>query len=100
MSFVIRTIHNGCVCIFGRDYRPDEQHRRYDGRLDGQRFAFGLYDGRPDLISLWGTERAFRSDDENTDWPGPACVDGYFPWVFWSTDPRPVGSQEGSQHAD
>lgn len=86
--FVLRTIVNGSVRIYGRDYRPDAHRTAYDGRLDGQRFAFGLYHNRPDLICLWGTQAAYETVAEGVDWPGPECVDGKFPWTFWSTGTR------------
>lgn len=80
--FVLRTIHDGHVRINGKTYAPNDQHLAYDGRLDGMRFAFGLYDGFP-FVSLWGTERTYNSDDPDADWPGPQCVDGGFPWLWW-----------------
>ena len=89
--FALRTIRNGRVKLFGREYAPSERHMKYDGRLDGLRFAFGLYYvgmERELHASLWGTERAFKAADEDTDWPGPHCVDGSFPWDWW----YPVGN--------
>jgi len=97
--FVIRTICNGQVKILGFTFRPSNQWMEYDGRLDGMRFAFGLYytgDVREPFVYQWGTEAAFRApyltseiaklngveQDENY-WPGPECVDDYFPWIFW-----------------
>lgn len=81
--FVVRTIRNGQVRILGRDYRPDEDASRFNGR----RAAFGLYwrgELQEPFVSLWGTEAAYRNvEDEGIDWPGPFCEKGVFKWVWW-----------------
>lgn len=86
--FVLRTIRGGSVVIDGVIYRPDERFMVYDGRLDGQRFAFaryfeGYYANTPPAphIALWGTEEFYR--DADAPWPGPECVDGRFVWEWW-----------------
>lgn len=98
----MRTIRNGRVRIRGVLFRPDEHHRAYDGRLDGQRWLFGLYWGPknydrygPDgwccaFVSLWGTEAAAlaRTDEDmQREWPGPNCIDGTFNWEWWHANP-------------
>lgn len=86
--FVLRTIKAGTVRIFGKLYEPDPQHRAYDGRLDGQRWAFGLYPSQFPFVNLWGTERAYR-DGPEVDWDTrPDVIDGAFPWTFWREVPR------------
>lgn len=91
-KWAVRTIKNGEVRISGVTYRPEAIHMPYDGRLDGLRMAFGRYwVGQHEMtlrnglrfVSLWGTDLAFRSPDPDTDWPGPNCVDGVFPWDWW-----------------
>ena len=85
--FVIRTIRNGKVRIFGHDFTPDAPHIPYDGRLDGLRYAFGLYrlgDGYEHFVHCWGTEAAYRSDSDLAP-AGPEVVDGALAWEFWST---------------
>lgn len=89
---VLRTIKDGRVTIYGRQYVPSvrEDSFAYDGRLDGQRWAFGLYPD-PSYVSLWGSEAAYRdpgmpdgdwpADPDN--WPGEACIDGVFVWEWW-----------------
>jgi hypothetical protein len=80
---VIRTIRNGRVKINGRVFVPDQRYMAYDGRLDGMRYAFGLYATSEILkpfVSLWGSEKEFRGD-KNTE--RPEIVDGALPWVFW-----------------
>lgn len=83
--FALRTIRGGAARIHGHTFRPDERHMAYDGRLDGQRYAFGLYydpDGEMlDFVSLWGTEGFYR--DPDGEWPGPECIDGHFNWAWW-----------------
>jgi hypothetical protein len=96
--FALRTIRNGAVTIRGVVFRPDEHHLAYDGRLDNQRFAFGLYWGPENfnnygadgwnrvVVCLWGSEAAYRatSDEEHAAlWPGPNCIDGVFAWEWW-----------------
>ena len=88
-NFVIRTIRDGAVKINGFTYQPlnlsGYGRITYDGRLDGMRYAFGLYwvgDKQEPYVFLWGTERAYRSELKD-DWPGPHCVGGYFQWDFW-----------------
>ena len=105
-NFVIRTIRNGTVQIDGQAFRPSTRWLQYDGRLDGMRFAFGLYwsgDRMEPFVYQWGTEDAYRAVGELTTdeiaivrftgeamaenyWPGPDCVDGYWPWAFWYID--------------
>ncbi|HUW15287.1 MAG TPA: hypothetical protein VM537_36575 [Anaerolineae bacterium] len=89
--FVIRTIRNGKVRIFGHDFTPDAPHIPYDGRLDGLRYAFGLYEycgdrhsGYHHFAHCWGTEAAYRSDSDLAP-AGPEVVDGALAWEFWST---------------
>lgn len=80
--FVIRTIRNGSVKIFGKTFVPDEKWMKYGGRLDGLRFAFGLYydvDGRKDLVNLWGTKAEYNGLPAVY----PHVVDGALPWLFW-----------------
>lgn len=82
-KFVVRTVRNGQVVIGKKIYRPRSDYKAYDGRLDGLRMIFGRYrapwlpDGYEPFVSLWGTEA------DHSPWPGPACVDGIFPWDFW-----------------
>lgn len=93
----LRTVKDGKVRIRGRWYRPDELHLPCDGRLDGYRFLFGLYEGMEDLAALWGTEEAYRSDSEEPHY-GPECVDGTFPWYFWhATDRSPNERRLGQE---
>lgn len=78
---VVRTITNGQVTIQGRVYVPDDRWMAYDGRLDGQRWAFGRYENHPDMVALWGTEAAYHGAD---DWDTrPDVIDGHFPWMWW-----------------
>lgn len=87
--------------LFGKTFVPEALSREhelpYDGRLDGQRWVFALYDhpwcdGRK-RAEMWGTPRAkacvgHPSDDapggeDFCDWPGPNCIDGWFQWSIW-----------------
>ncbi|MEW6016456.1 MAG: hypothetical protein AB1760_00115 [Pseudomonadota bacterium] len=86
--FVIRTIRNGTVTIFGQQFQPDDGLLKYDGRLDGLRYAFGLYwrgDFQLPLLNMWGTEDEYR---DGRTFDGPDVVDGTLPWAFW----RPTGA--------
>lgn len=92
--FVIRTIRNGRVRIAGREYAPSGKHE-YDGRLDGMRYAFGVYPDDVPLIGLWGTEAAYLATRRNApreaqeryergELDGPEVADdGSLPWYFW-----------------
>lgn len=86
--FAIRTVKNGAVRIGGKVFRVNEHHKKYDGRLDGLRFVFGIYqdykDNEPfwcNFVSLWGTEQAYKSPEEYK--PGPECIDDSYPWEWW-----------------
>ena len=82
--FALRTIRHGRVRVAGRDWQPTEP---WPAHLNGLRAAFYLYSGT-DLLSLWGTEAAYR--DPEADWPGPFVDDaGVFRWQWW----RPVETQ-------
>jgi hypothetical protein len=82
--FAVRTIRDGSVWVYGREFVASDRWLPYDGRLDGMRYAFGLYytaGERLPFVSLWGADGAYG--DENADWPGPECVDDRFPWEWW-----------------
>ena len=84
--FVLRTIRKGSVRINGKTFHPDcSGYAAYDGRLDGMRYAFGLYDMDPYLVCLWGTEEASRSTtvEQLESASRPEVVDGTLPWMFW-----------------
>ena len=87
--FAIRTVVKGTVKIGGRVYQVDERHLKYDGRLDGQRFAFlRLFQEKENgqgieyqpFIALWSTEQNF-SDLWNTGEGPERIMDGI--WVWW-----------------
>ena len=100
--FVIRTIKNGQVKIYGRVFKPSEQWLEYDGRLDGQRWAFGLYwngDKMLDFVELWGTEEAYIAAYKDETWEAyckawpimPGCIQDEngvwtYPWATWVTE--------------
>lgn len=89
-NFVLRTIVKGRAYILGDWYYPDPRWMEYDGRLDGQRFAFGLYysgEKRLPLACLWGTEYAYYHLEEDCG-PGPDMVDGAYPWTWWKPQER------------
>ena len=72
-NFVLRTIRNGQVKINGLIFRPDKRWLEYDGRLDGMRYAFGLYwrgDEMEPFAELWGTEETYRmaKTDQWNEW--------------------------------
>jgi hypothetical protein len=97
-NFVIRTIRNGQVKINGRIFRPDNLWMEYDGRLDGMRYAFGLYwegDTMLEFAGLWGSEEAYKAASDEGAWEKycgehpqdlePEVVDAYYPWATWNT---------------
>lgn len=95
-NFVLRTIKNGRVKIDGEYFYPEKRWKEYDGRLDGMRYAFGLYwtgYQRQDYVTLWGSEKVFNSPDGGASLPddmycGPEVMeDGTIPWGFWYIDP-------------
>ena len=86
-GMVVRTIRNGKVRIMRHIFTPSDQWRQYDGRLEGMRYAFGLYrlaGGYQHFVYLWGPERAYC--EHNPELSGPEVVDGMLPWCFWKTD--------------
>lgn len=86
-SWAVRTIRDGRVKIGGYYYTPSSRHLRYDGRLDGKRYAFARYwegDRRCPFVALWGTEEAFKkAAPAATD---PSIVDGALPWMWWNQE--------------
>lgn len=79
-NFVCRKIRNGRVRIYGRWYYPSERFTKYDGRLDGSRWRFGLYWSEGQMMNICG----LHSEVGDDSWPGRACVDGKFPWYWWT----------------
>lgn len=81
-NFAIRTVKNGTVKINHNTYKVSEIHMKYDGSLDGLRFAFGLYKNDDTFVSLCGTERAFKTLEDTMT--GAHIVDGKLPWMWWN----------------
>ena len=83
----IRT--GGRVKIGGYWYRPSEQYREYDGRLDGEYMLFARYmtgDKREPFLSLWGPVANMTIEDTD-DWiDDPQVVDGKLPWAWWERE--------------
>ena len=80
---ILRTIRRGQVKFHGRWFAVDEQYQAYDGRLDGMRYAFGVYptrDGFEPLLSLWGTEAQYLNAEAPN---GPEAIEGTLPWSWW-----------------
>ena len=70
---------------------PHEKKQRgnrpmYDGRMDGLRGLFYTYgnhhEGSRDHVYLHSIVGA--------EWPGPACVEGYFVWETFGLEPSEV----------
>lgn len=80
-GFVIRTVRNGKVRIFGQTFIPEstDELPPYDGSLDGLRLVFGLYytAGKMDPCAyLWGSEAEYHS--------GLLLeYEGLMQWEFW-----------------
>lgn len=86
-GFAVRRVRpGGRVKIGGVWFTPREE---YHGELDGQVLAFGRYRAfvtrgpYEPFVCLWGSAERFWSDDPDTDWPGPHCIDGFFHWEWW-----------------
>ena len=86
--FVIRTIKDGAVRVFNHRFTPREP---YDGQLEGQRMAFGIYymgDMMLDTLFLWGTEAMYTAETEEEyhnqylDQPN-VDIRGVIHWVWW-----------------
>ena len=95
-NFVIRTVIDGEVKIYGKIFVPSKEWLEYDSRLDKLRFAFGLYwKGKTwddSFVCLWGAEKDFNTTvetgEEYRKWiatagDGPDVVDNYCPWMWW-----------------
>lgn len=87
VRFIMRTIRNGTVKVNNINYAPEALYQKYDGRLDGKRFAFGTYKtittGQISHLALWGSEAYYRDKERKLPWPGEECVDNAFPWYWW-----------------
>jgi len=79
-NFVTRTIKNGKVRINGNTYKPDKNFMKYDGRLDGMRYIFGIYEGKEDVVSMWGKEEILKNLAiiEESE-----IINGTLPWYWW-----------------
>lgn len=85
-AFVDRTIRNGTVRIYGRTFAPDGLHMAYDGRCDGLRYSFGLYERGGELepfVNMHSLAGSVSDPNESAVMNGPHCVDGTYPWLFW-----------------
>ena len=86
---ILRKVRRGRVKINHCWYKPNETYMEYDGKLDGQWLAFGVYNGgrnAKDFVSLWGDEAMFKAktdDDFTKAWnQNIACINGTFPWEW------------------
>lgn len=89
--FVTRKIKDGRVKIYGRWFKPEEKWQKYDGRLDGMKYAFGLYlDAKgniEDFVYMWGTEEAYRYNGDDFKGAQPEIMpDGGLPWSGWNVE--------------
>lgn len=83
-SFVTRKIRNGRVKINRTWFAPDERHLKYDGRLDGMTFLFGLYyeaDRWKKAYVFMHSRVPPEEEDNRSD-----VVDGRFPWIWWNRE--------------
>lgn len=85
--FAIRTIKDGRVKINNRYYAPPDAHMAYDGRLEGLRYAFGLYAHERGFVCLWGTHALWKAGNSDYEQEyakgGPHVINGREPWLFW-----------------
>ena len=94
--FIFRTIHSGRIKFDKLLWEPDEP----TSRLDGRRFAFGVYAEGPhsnpvrrlDMLCLWSSVEAYKAvnkseeaydeaDAKDTELLAP---DGYFRQYWWT----------------
>ena len=81
-TLVLRKIRNGKVKVYGNWYVPDDTYLKYDGRLDGLWYWFGVFIHNDGMVSLWGSDDYKRG--KVGFGKGLECVDGYFVWSFWN----------------
>jgi len=100
--WVLRTVRNGVVRIYGDDYAPKPDHETFHGvhykdRVEGGRYLFARYEeGRRtgnylDFVELWG-----RLDNPHS---GELLVDGYIPWMSWRKVPVGLTGKSYRQEA-
>ena len=84
---VLRTVKNGKIKIKHKYYAPIAP---YDGRFEGKRLGFGVYDNLPpgrDFVCLWGTKEMFEAknkEEYDKAWDNNyTCENGIFKWVWW-----------------
>jgi hypothetical protein len=84
----MRTVRNGIVLVCGRRYAVDQRQKKYDGRLDGMRFAFYTYfaGGAPEpYVALIDTEARYKLRDQGSKLPQPHIMEGgALPWNWWN----------------
>lgn len=93
--WVTRTVRDGRVRIYGKDYKPSHQWQEYKDELEGMRYVFSRYyrgNGNYEpFVYLWGSEessRLLRTDYDawlEAEPGGPEVMeDGGLPWCFWN----------------
>lgn len=90
-GWATRTIRNGRAKILGRWFIPDSRYMKYDGRLDGKRFLFGLYWnslGKNFMCGLWGTEELSKAVNDDDKYNRlcelePQYIDNGDVWYWW-----------------
>lgn len=84
----VRTVKEGRIKLLYHTYSPSERFLKYDGRLDGRRMLFGVYQIRREN----GDEilRPFinlhSEDGRGPDDPDITCVEDSYPWGCWERD--------------
>lgn len=84
-QFAERTVTNGQVKIFGRIYHAYDREVPYDGRFDGQRAVFGLYqlgDDYEQHVYFCG----IRNECGTIDLERNVSPNGFVCWMFWLTE--------------
>ena len=80
-KFVIRTVKDGKVRVYGKHFAPDKPTPDH---FEGQRFAFGRYkngDEYLSLLCLWGTEAEYK--DPGIDEHHIYSADNKLVWHWW-----------------
>lgn len=81
--YVVRTVKNGAVRIGGKVFRPRDWHMEYDGRLEGERLAFGRYEEYSEGGPVWAEFVSLLSTEDGRE---PPIINGAYYWMFWYTD--------------
>lgn len=87
---VLRTVHDGQICIYGEQFAPINDRCSYDGRFEDRRYLFRIFPILRHDIKIWYAPRVLMWCSETQHVRGYVTEDDRImlpldglPWQWW-----------------